>query len=292
MTDPASMSMEVPNLLSGVRVDRGVAMMADVSRAVAAQLIADGRVLVDGVAVTVGRTFHEGGFHVDRAPARTGGGPGRAGGGRGVPGGATPTPRWRWWTSRPGWWSIPAPGTMRARWWEDCCRGSRTWPTWWRPGCARRTGRALCTGSTRGPLGFWPWPAPRRPTRRWWGNWPSAPWSAVTWRWSKVMWPTSAARSTRPSAARPARPPKWPLRPAGNRLAPATRCVSGAAGHLRPRCSSWRCKAAEPIRSASTWRLSATRWWVTPVTGRPTRSWAQAASSCTPTVWPSPPGHR
>jgi 23S rRNA pseudouridine1911/1915/1917 synthase len=57
MTDPASMSMEVPNLLSGVRVDRGVAMMADVSRAVAAQLIADGRVLVDGVAVTVGRTF-------------------------------------------------------------------------------------------------------------------------------------------------------------------------------------------------------------------------------------------
>jgi 23S rRNA pseudouridine1911/1915/1917 synthase len=55
--DEETMSMEVPSLLSGVRVDRGVAMMADVSRAVAAQLIADGRVLVDDVAVTIGRTF-------------------------------------------------------------------------------------------------------------------------------------------------------------------------------------------------------------------------------------------
>jgi 23S rRNA pseudouridine1911/1915/1917 synthase len=50
-----TMSMEVPNLLSGVRIDRGVAMMADVSRAVASALIADGRVMVDDVAVTVGR---------------------------------------------------------------------------------------------------------------------------------------------------------------------------------------------------------------------------------------------
>jgi 23S rRNA pseudouridine1911/1915/1917 synthase len=51
-----TITVEVPSLLSGVRVDRGVAMMADVSRAVAAELVAAGRVLVDGVAVGVGRT--------------------------------------------------------------------------------------------------------------------------------------------------------------------------------------------------------------------------------------------
>jgi 23S rRNA pseudouridine1911/1915/1917 synthase len=53
--DDEAVSVEVPNLLAGVRVDRGVAMMADVSRSVAAELIAAGRVLVDGVAVGVGR---------------------------------------------------------------------------------------------------------------------------------------------------------------------------------------------------------------------------------------------
>jgi 23S rRNA pseudouridine1911/1915/1917 synthase len=51
-----SISVEVPALLAGVRVDRGVAMMANVSRTVAAELIAAGRVLVDGEAVAVGRT--------------------------------------------------------------------------------------------------------------------------------------------------------------------------------------------------------------------------------------------
>ena len=47
--------VEVPPLLSGVRVDRGVAMLANVSRTAATELIASGRVLVDGVAVKVGR---------------------------------------------------------------------------------------------------------------------------------------------------------------------------------------------------------------------------------------------
>jgi 23S rRNA pseudouridine1911/1915/1917 synthase len=47
--------VEVPPLLAGVRVDRAVAMLADVSRTVATELIVTGRVLVDGVAVTVGR---------------------------------------------------------------------------------------------------------------------------------------------------------------------------------------------------------------------------------------------
>ncbi|MGP0031378.1 MAG: RluA family pseudouridine synthase [Acidimicrobiales bacterium] len=50
-----TVSVEVPALLDGVRADRGVAMVADVSRAAAAELIASGRVLVDGVAVAAGR---------------------------------------------------------------------------------------------------------------------------------------------------------------------------------------------------------------------------------------------
>ncbi len=50
-----TISTEVPALLGGVRVDRGVAMVADVSRGVAAQLIAEGRVCVDGSPVSIGR---------------------------------------------------------------------------------------------------------------------------------------------------------------------------------------------------------------------------------------------
>jgi 23S rRNA pseudouridine1911/1915/1917 synthase len=45
------MTVEVPATLSGVRVDRGVAMVADVSRAVAAELVETGRVFVDGAPV-------------------------------------------------------------------------------------------------------------------------------------------------------------------------------------------------------------------------------------------------
>jgi 23S rRNA pseudouridine1911/1915/1917 synthase len=48
-------TVEVPATLSGVRVDRGVAMVADVSRAVAAELVEAGRVFVDGVPVVSGR---------------------------------------------------------------------------------------------------------------------------------------------------------------------------------------------------------------------------------------------
>ena len=51
-----TISTEVPALLSGVRLDRGVAMVAGVSRAAAADLVESGRVLVDGAAVRVGRT--------------------------------------------------------------------------------------------------------------------------------------------------------------------------------------------------------------------------------------------
>ncbi len=52
-----TVSTEIPALMAGVRVDRGVAMAADVSRATATELIEAGRVLVDGVPVSVGRTL-------------------------------------------------------------------------------------------------------------------------------------------------------------------------------------------------------------------------------------------
>jgi 23S rRNA pseudouridine1911/1915/1917 synthase len=57
MSDPAGpMVVEVPPLLAGVRVDRAVAMLANVSRAAATVLIATGGVRVDDAVVTVGRS--------------------------------------------------------------------------------------------------------------------------------------------------------------------------------------------------------------------------------------------
>jgi 23S rRNA pseudouridine1911/1915/1917 synthase len=50
-----TVSAEVPALMAGVRVDRGVSMVAGISRAAAAALIDDGRVLVDGAPVAAGR---------------------------------------------------------------------------------------------------------------------------------------------------------------------------------------------------------------------------------------------
>ena len=55
LTEGETITTDVPALLAGVRVDRGVAMVANVSRGAAAELIAAGRVRVDGVPVTAGR---------------------------------------------------------------------------------------------------------------------------------------------------------------------------------------------------------------------------------------------
>ncbi len=52
-----TISTEVPALMAGLRVDRGVAMVANVSRGAAAELVAAGRVQVDGRPVSVGRTL-------------------------------------------------------------------------------------------------------------------------------------------------------------------------------------------------------------------------------------------
>jgi 23S rRNA pseudouridine1911/1915/1917 synthase len=59
-----TIALEVPALLAGVRVDRGVAMVADVSRTMASDLIAAGRVEVDDVVVTVGRSLLQEGSRI------------------------------------------------------------------------------------------------------------------------------------------------------------------------------------------------------------------------------------
>ena len=71
MSDPGGpLIVEVPPLLAGVRVDRAVAMLANVSRSVATALIATGGVLVDGAVVTVGRgALHEGAILTIAVPA-------------------------------------------------------------------------------------------------------------------------------------------------------------------------------------------------------------------------------
>jgi 23S rRNA pseudouridine1911/1915/1917 synthase len=50
-----TVTTEVPALLAGVRVDRGVAMVANVSRGTAAELVSAGRVLIDGRPAPSGR---------------------------------------------------------------------------------------------------------------------------------------------------------------------------------------------------------------------------------------------
>jgi 23S rRNA pseudouridine1911/1915/1917 synthase len=50
-----TISTEVPALMAGLRVDRGVALITGVSRAAAAELVEAGRVLLDGAAVPAGR---------------------------------------------------------------------------------------------------------------------------------------------------------------------------------------------------------------------------------------------
>ena len=61
MSEAGALEVEVPSLLAGVRVDRAVAMLANVSRMAAAELVAAGGVSVDGVVVSAGRhTLREG----------------------------------------------------------------------------------------------------------------------------------------------------------------------------------------------------------------------------------------
>ena len=52
---------DVPALMAGIRVDRGVSMLANVSRSAAAELVSAGRVLIDGVPALSGKDVLRGG---------------------------------------------------------------------------------------------------------------------------------------------------------------------------------------------------------------------------------------
>jgi 23S rRNA pseudouridine1911/1915/1917 synthase len=71
-----TMTVEVPATLIGVRVDRGVAMVAGVSRAVAAELVESGRVLIDGAPAPSGSAqLHEGAVLTIQLPEEGAAGP-------------------------------------------------------------------------------------------------------------------------------------------------------------------------------------------------------------------------
>ena len=70
-----TVSAEIPALMAGVRVDRGVSMVAGVSRAAAAGLIRDGRVLVDGAPASGRAVLKEGATLTVRLPGAGPAGP-------------------------------------------------------------------------------------------------------------------------------------------------------------------------------------------------------------------------
>ena len=232
--DGAIISTEVPALLAGVRVDRGVAMVADVSRAAAAELIEAGRVLVDGAAVTVGRTLLTRGRRLTVAPAGGRRRPGvapepgvrfevvhadDAGGGRGQAGRAGRPPGCGPRRRHPGRGPagpLPRPGGLVDR------------------ECAHPTGPASCTGSTRAPRGCWRWPARQRPTGPSSSSWPPD-------HGAPLPGPGRRRRGRRPRRGRgPHRPlvpharPKWRSPPPGSRPAPATPSWSAGAVRAAP----------------------------------------------------------
>ena len=282
-----TISTEVPALLAGVRADRAVAMVADVSRAAATQLIAEGRVLVDGSPVSVGREMLRRGGHPDHSPS------GGAGGGRG--GGTRRALRGRLRRRRGGGRGqagrAGGPSWCRARRGDPGRRSAlpvpRSGRAGGRPGCARRTGPGSSTASTRARRACWPWPGPRRRTGRWSISWRPGPWSVATWLWSPAKWPTTGVRSKRPSDAPPAPRPRWRSPPQASRPAPASPSWSGEQGSSPPPSWSSRCRAEGPIRSGCTWRPSGTPWSGTPATACRTSTSDRGDSSCTPSSWAS-----
>ena len=120
---------EVPAALGGERLDRVVALLADVSRSTATELIADGAVHVDGAVATSGKVRLEIGARVAiettaiRSPALPSG--------RTMPSSSpssTSTRPWSSSTNPPDWSSIPAPATPTARWSTVCWRDFPTSP--------------------------------------------------------------------------------------------------------------------------------------------------------------------
>ena len=265
-----TVTTEVPALLAGVRADRGVSMVADVSRAAAAELIAAGRVLVDGGRSRLGAPRSA---RAPRSPCV-------------LPAvrdaGVAPEPDVRFEVvhadelvavvDKPA-GLVVHPGAghddgtlvggLLARF-PDLADLVTT-------GSARPTGPGSCTGSTRAPRASWPWPGRRSAyralvaqlaTRTMERRYLALVAGDVAEDRGEVEAPIGRSSRT---------PTKMAVTAAGK---PARTAYTVVERHRRRdgrrRCSSSRSRAGGPIRYASTWRPSATPWSGTPATGWPT----------------------
>ena len=274
----------VPAALAGERLDRVVALLADVSRSVAAATIAAGGVRVDGETATSGKVrLDEGsvgggrpvGHPADRAADRRPVGPLRRSSSR-------TTTSWSS-TSRPVWSSIPVPATRTGRWSTGCCIASAPSPT-----SATRCDRGSSTASTPAAQGCSSSPAPQRAAAALVEQFADAH-RRTALRRRDVGAPERGARHRR----RPDR--TRPLRSAahgggGRRQAGADRVRGrGSVRHARLRwlVSAAACRPDARTRSASTWRRSVTRSSATPPTATGARRSGCRGRSCTPPSCPS-----
>ena len=277
-------STEVPALLAGVRVDRGVAMLANVSRAAAAELIEAGRVLVDGVPVSVGRTLlSEGAMLTVRLPERLdarGGGRAR----RALRGGARGRRWWRWWTSRRGSSCTRVRATTSGRWSGAC------WLAF--PDLAELVASGVCPPDRPGIVhrldkGTSGLLAVARTAEAYRALVDQLATRTMERRYLALVAGEVAEDRGEVEApiGRSARTPTKMAVTAGGKPARTAYTVlerrGGGESHRR-RCSSSPCRAGGPTRSASTWRPSGTPSWGMPATGCPTGASARAASSSTP----------
>ena len=272
---------ELPEALAGERLDRVVAMLCDVPRSVAGDLIDAGAVRVDGVVRTR-----------KRRPARGGPAAHPRGAGRGRPRSSSrPTPtcpsrrargrRTSWSsTSPPASSSTPVPATPPARWCTACSPGTPRSPTVgepFRPGIVHRldretSGLLVVARTGRGP---------RRPRPSCSGSTTSC---AATGPWCGTTSPSRAARSTPPSGGPPRTRPRWPSRSGAggpHRLRGRAPLRRAGPGH---RAASATSRPAAPTRSACTSAASATPWSATPATAAPARRCRRPASSSTPST--------
>ena len=201
-TSSGPLDVEVPAMLDGVRLDRAVSFVTGLSRAVAAQLIDDGQVLVDGTAQRRRSAVLRAGSRlvVDHAGAARERGAGRTG--RAFRGGVRQTTTSSWSTSRGTWSSTRGPVVAAAPWSGGSWQGSPTSTSWWRRGTANPTDPASCTGSTAGPRDCSSSPGVVARSARSASRWPSTRRSDGTRPWCTDTWPTTAGSSTRRSAGR------------------------------------------------------------------------------------------
>ena len=279
--------VEVPPLLAGVRVDRAVAMLANVSRAVATALIASGGVHVDDRAVTVGRsTLREGAILTVALPEPGGVGVEAEAGVQFAvvyaddevavvdkPAGLVVHPG-------AGHQEGTLVGGLLSRFPDLSALVDSGFCPPDRPGIVHRldkgTSGLLAVARTEPAYTALVAQLADRSMQR---HYLALVEGLVADDRGEIDAPIG--RSTRT-------PTKMAVAAGGGLPGPASPSWSAAPCRARRRWSSSACRAGGHIRSASTWRPSATRWWATPATGRPTAPSATAGSSCTPSAWPSP----